>query len=81
MFRLSKFHIKHLPNLIIRFIAKDKYYVCEECYKIHKRNGKEIRFDKNDIGKLLSHRLWYGSVSEECYKKCIEYMNKLLFKK
>lgn len=63
-----KFKIKHFKNLLIRVFTLDKYYVCEECHKIHKRDGKEIRLEEVP-GKLLSHRLWYGSVSRECYTK------------
>jgi hypothetical protein len=63
-----KFKIKHLGNLLVRFFTKDKYYVCEECHKIHKRNGKEIRLEEGG-GILLTHHLWYGSVDRECFNR------------
>ena len=65
-----KFKIEHLGNLLIRFFTRDKYYVCEECKHIHKRDGKEIRLDFECEGsKLISHPLWYGSVKYECFDK------------
>ena len=67
------FKIKHLGNLLIRIFTFDKYYICEECHKIHKRDGKEIRLECGG-GTLLSHRLWYGSVSRACF---IEQQNKV----
>ena len=61
-----EFKIKHFKNLLVRFFTRDKYYVCEECHKIHKRDGKEVRLDK-DKEHLLSHPLWYGSVGRKCF--------------
>lgn len=63
-----RFKVLHFPNLIIRFITKDKYYICEECHKIHKRDGKEIRLDE-PLEHLMSHPIWYGSVSIDCFIK------------
>lgn len=60
------FKIKHLGNLLVRLLTFDKYYICEECHKIHKRDGKEIRLDE-DREHLLSHYLWYGSVGRDCF--------------
>lgn len=60
------FKIKHLGNLLVRLFTFDKYYICEECYKIHKRDGKEIRLDK-DREHLMSHPLWHGSVGRDCF--------------
>ena len=65
-----KFKIKHLRNFLVRLFTKDKYYVCEECKRIHRRDGEEIRLDEESDGyKLLSHPLWYGSVGRECFIK------------
>lgn len=72
-----KFKIKHLGNLLIRFFTRDKYYVCEECHKIHKRDGKEIRLEEGS-GRLLSHPLWYGSVSRECFDRQQEKVRRML---
>lgn len=72
-----KFKIKHLGNLLIRFFTRDKYYVCEECHKIHKRNGKEIRLEEGG-GRLLSHPLWYGSVDRECFDRQQERVRQML---
>lgn len=60
----NHFKRNHLVNLIIRFISKDNFYVCEVCHHVHKRDGKEIRLD---TGKLISHPLWYGSVKRQCF--------------
>ena len=69
-----KWYIEHIPNLIIRLCTFDLFYVCDECHKIHKRNGKEIDLgDPNGIGTLLTNKWWYGSVYHECY---CEVMNK-----
>lgn len=62
-----KFKIKHFKNLLIRIFTFDKYYVCEECHKIHKRDGQELRLELSTG--IMSNRLWYGSVSRECYCK------------
>jgi hypothetical protein len=61
-----KFKIKHLKNLLVRVFTRDKYYVCEECHKIHKRDGNEVRLD-GDKESLRFHPLWYGSVGWECF--------------
>lgn len=63
-----RFKIKHFPNLLVRFFTRDHYYICEECHKIHRRDGKEIRLDK-PLKHLMSHPLWYGSVGRECFLK------------
>lgn len=76
---LMKFKIKHLGNLLIRFFTKDKCYVCEECKRIHKRDGKEIRLDAEcDRSILLSHPLWYGSVHRDCFDKQQAEVRKML---
>lgn len=71
------FKIKHLGNLLVRFFTKDKYYVCEECHKIHERDGKELRLEGGS-GRLLSHHLWYGSVSRECYVRLHNRVSRML---
>ena len=72
-----KFKIKHLGNLLIRFFTKDKYYICEECHKIHKRDGNEIRFDE-DTERNMYHSMWYASVSRECFNRQQEKVWRLL---
>lgn len=67
-----RFKLKHFKNLLIRIFTRDTYYVCEECHKVHKRDGKEIRLE-NTPG-IRSYYLWYSSVSEQCY---IDSMQKL----
>ena len=62
------FRIKHIPNMLVRVFTRDKYYICEECHKIHKRDGKEIRLDE-PLENLMSHLLWYGSVGRDCFIK------------
>lgn len=74
-----KFKIKHFKNLLIRIFTFDKYYVCEECHKIHKRDGKELRLDA-DREHLMSHPLWYGSVSRECFIKQQQEFHELIRK-
>ena len=56
-----KWKIKQLPNLIIRLITFDHFYVCDECHCVHKRDGTEIRLD-DDTEHLMSNKWWYGSV-------------------
>ena len=63
-----KFKVKHLWNTTVRFLTRDKYYVCEECHHIHKRDGEEIRLDA-DREHLRSNPIWYGSVRKECFVK------------
>lgn len=63
-----RFHFLHIPNLLVRVFTKDAYYVCEECHKIHKRDGKEIRLEE-PREHIMSHYLWYSSVSRSCFIK------------
>lgn len=63
-----RFKMLHLPNLFVRFFTKDTYYICEECHKLHKRDGQEVRLDEPKEH-LMSHPLWYGSVSRACFIK------------
>jgi hypothetical protein len=63
-----RFKILHFPNLLVRFFTKDTYYICEECNKIHKRDSKEVRLDESREH-LMSHPLWYGSISRDCFIK------------
>lgn len=72
-----KFKIKHLGNLLIRFFTRDKYYVCEECHKIHKRDGREIRLDE-DVEHLMFHPMWYASVGRACFNRQQENVWKML---
>lgn len=60
------FRIKHIPNMLVRVFTRDKYYICEECHKLHKRDGKEIRLDE-PIEHLMVNPIWYGSVSRDCF--------------
>ena len=71
------FKIKHFSNLLVRFFTGDRYYICEECHKVHKRDGQEIRLELGG-GKLLAHRLWYGSVSKDCYIVMKQRLSKML---
>lgn len=61
-----RFKITHFGNLLVRVFTRDRYYICEECHKVHKRDGREIRLEEGG-GTLLSHRLWYGSVCRESF--------------
>lgn len=71
------FRIKHLPNLLIRFFTHDRFYICEECHKVHRRNGKEIRLDE-PREHLMVHPIWYGSVGWECFMRQQRRTRKLL---
>ena len=61
------FFKNHFKNAVVRFFTNDKYYVCEECSHIHKRDGSELRLDKDD--NLAFNPIWYGSVNYDCYAK------------
>lgn len=74
-----KFRIKHLKNLLVRVFTCDKYYICEECHKIHKRDGNEVRLDEPREN-LMVHHLWYGSVSRECFIKQQEELRRVFRK-
>ena len=69
----TNFKIKHMSNFLVRILTLDKYYVCEECRKIHKRDGKEIRLDEPCENLTCCH-WWYGSV---CRKSYIELQNRI----
>ena len=72
-----KWYIKHIPNLVIRVISHDKYYICEECGAIHNRDGDEIRLD-TDYKHLMSNPIWYGSVACKCFEKQQREVSRLL---
>jgi len=72
-----RFKAKHFPNLLVRFFTRDKYYICEECHKIHKRDGTEIRLD-DDKEHLMSHPLWYGSVCRESYNALFRNIRRMI---
>ena len=67
------FKLKHIPNLLVRLFTADRYYVCEECHKIHRRDGSEIRLDL-PIENRMANFLWYGSV---CRKSFDDYQLKV----
>lgn len=68
-----KWKIKQFPNLIIRLITFDHYYICDECHCVHKRDGTEIRFDIDDgIGELMSNKWWYSSVCREGHNRVMD---------
>lgn len=71
-----RFKIKHLRNMLVRVFTRDNYYVCEECHHIHKRDGKELRLDKDEY--IMSNQIWYGSVKHECFVKQQMEVRKLL---
>jgi hypothetical protein len=71
-----KFRLKHFKNLLVRLFTKDTYYICEECHKIHKRDGNELRLDQGSG--LIYNSWWYGSVHIECYKKLINHVQLLM---
>ena len=70
--------IKQFPNLIVRLLTFDNCYICDECNKIHKRDGTEIRFDDFDPKYLISNRWWYGGVCRKGYEDTMNRVAKLL---
>lgn len=74
-----KWKIKQFPNLIIRLITFDHYYVCDECHCVHKRDGTEIRLDIECDGlKLMFNKWWYGAVCREGYNRTMDRVVKLI---
>jgi hypothetical protein len=71
------FRIKHIPNMLVRVFTRDRYYICEECHKLHKRDGKEVRLDE-PREHLMVHPIWYGSVGWECFVRQQRYVRKIL---
>jgi len=57
-----KFYIKRLPEILIHKITLRKYYLCDKCKHIHKRNNNEIDLNSE-----------YGLyVSKECAENSIK---------
>jgi hypothetical protein len=52
--------------MLVRLLTNDHYYICEECHKAHKRDGREVRLDKPHEH-LMVNPIWYGSVSYNCF--------------
>lgn len=65
------FYIKNFPNLILRLVTLDRYYICDECRKIHRRDGHEIRLDDGELP-LKANRWWYGSVCRKGFNKSMD---------
>ena len=79
LYWIMRFCVKHVPNLIVRRFTNDKYYICEECKKTHKRDGKECRLDVTDgMGELMLNRWWYSSVCNKCYFETMNAVNNML---
>lgn len=71
---------RNFRNFLIRCITRDRYYVCDACNRVHKRDGKEIRLEE-DEAKLhhpLCYSMWYKSVSYECYADTFRQLRKIL---
>lgn len=74
-----KFYIKNFRNLIVRLVTGDKYYVCDECRTIHKRDGTEINFaEPGGIGELMVSRWWYASICRIGYNAVIDKAHSIL---
>lgn len=61
-----RFHIHNFRNLAVRLATRDKYYVCDECRTIHKRDGTELDNTPN-IEHRAVWRWWYPSVCQHGY--------------
>lgn len=75
--RHIKWKIKQFPNLIIRLVTLDHFYVCDECHCIHKRDGMEIRFD-DDPEHLMFSKWWYSSVCREGFENVMNEVAQVL---
>lgn len=64
---MFKFYLFHLPNYILRKITNDKYYICEECNKIHKHVKSDIEMKDITGIKLRYNRYWYGFIKRKCF--------------
>ena len=72
-----KWKIKQFPNLVVRLITFDRCYICDECKRIHKRDGKEIRFD-DEPKHLLLNKWWYGGVCQKGFEETMNRVSKIL---
>ena len=59
-----KFYIRNFKNLVVRLVTFNRYYVCDECRKIHRRDGSEL-----DLTPEIKYRgawvWWYPSVCQQ----------------
>ena len=74
---MNNFKTKHISNFLVRLLTFDMYYVCEECNKIHKRDGKEIRLDEPRENLIHCH-WWYGSVCRKSYTELFNRIRQLI---
>lgn len=58
-----KFYIRNLRNLAVRVATFNRYYVCDECRTIHKRDGAELDLTP-EIKYRGAWRWWYPSVCQ-----------------
>lgn len=60
--------IELIPRIFIKLITRNKYYICEDCHKIHKRNGAEFDINLN----------WAITVNNNCANNTIKKTYELL---
>ena len=61
--------IELLPRVLLKWITHNRYYICEECHRIHKRNGKELDLSSK----------WAITVSVECASNVARKARKLIW--
>lgn len=75
-----KFRKRNFKNFVVRCITNDKYYVCDACNHVHKRDGNEISLEEDEAKAYhpLRYSMWYKSVSHECYVDTFRQLRKIL---
>lgn len=64
-----------IPRIILTFLTLDKYYICEECNKLHKRTDDNIVINKQ-LSIIVSNKCAKEAINRSC-----RLLNKAIFKR
>ena len=66
-----KFYVRNFKNLVVRLVTFNRCYVCDECRRIHKRDGTEL-----DLTPEIQYRgawtWWYPSVCQRGFDSAMD---------
>lgn len=77
---IVKFRLKNFNNFMVRCITNDKYYICDVCNHVHKRDGNEINLEEEEAKAYhpLRYSMWYKSVGQKCCRNIFQQLKEIL---